>query len=280
MAVLTGIAGAVEKATTDIDAVAEWSINHTADLQSFVASNTKQGTVVLDGNTDWTGSYRAYGHTPSIMPGDEFVFHGSIDGTNGATGSAIGDSVTITCDIEAAAPLVHTVAFSAHSSALTLGASAAADATTPAGLSSIGCDVQTGTAVGTPVYTAITDVRSWELTIQRANVSYVSSDTAAQVYRLAGNISGTISVSVYEDDWADLPAVNAHSYIRLYVSATEYWDIGFVKWGEATDLTVDREGAGMIGATLNGQWTGYELVDAAFAEGYIKTPAVVTWWPV
>ena len=273
MAVLSGIAGAVD----GINTARTWTITHSADSQAFVASNTLEGTIVLDGNLDWSGSYTAYGHTPVRMPQDSFTFTGSIDGTNGAAGEAICDSVEIVNDIEPGALIAHTVNFS-RNGALTLGASVAVDVTTPDVPTSIGTDVQVGTAVAAPVYTPLTDVRGWTLTITADNKPYVSSDTAGGNLRLPGNISATISVPVFEDDFADLEAVNTHSYIRLYVTATTYWDIGFVQWGEASDLMVDVEGAEVIGAVLNGQWSGFALVDAAQAKGYIKKPDTTTWW--
>jgi hypothetical protein len=274
MAVLSGIAGAVD----GVDTVGRWTVNHAADLQAIFASNTKEGPVVLDGNLDWSGSWQSKKSTPDHMPGDAVTFKGSIDGTNGATGTVIIDAVEIEVDIEAGAAIACTVEFS-RNGALTLGVSAASDATVPDPPTSIGCKAALGTAVAVPVWTDISDVRSWRLRLERDNQAYVSSDTSGGNLRLAGNLSGTIVVAVYEDDFADLPAVNSHSYIRLYVTATTYWDIGFVIWGEASDITVDREAAAIVGATMNGQWTGFADVDGNATEGYIKKPGDVSWWP-
>ncbi len=171
----------------------------------------------------------------------------------------------------------HTVNFSANA-ALTLGGSIATDVTVPDPPTSIGTKVQVGTAVASPIYSDITDSRGWTLTITADNQAYVSSETAGSTRRIAGNISATISVPVYEDDFADLPVVNSHSYIRLYVTAATYWDIGFVRWGEASDLLVDREGATILGATLNGQWSGFADIVTTSTKGYIKKPDVSTWW--
>lgn len=273
MAVHSGIAGAVDGAAV----VGNWSITHNADLQTVMASGGNGAAIVLDGNVDWNGTYKAFGHTPAHMPGEAITFLGSIDGTNGAAGTGIVESITIVNNIEIGVPIEHTVNF-ARNGALTLGASAATDVAIPDPPTSIGTDVQIGTAVGVPVYSAITDVRGWTLTLSASNPAYVSSDTSGGNLRLAGNISGTIAVPVYEDDFAGLPAVNSHNYIRLYVTATTYWDIGFVVWGEMSDGVVDIEGPAVVGATLNGTWSGYGLVDAAQARGYIKRPATTTWW--
>ncbi len=273
MTVLSGIGGAVNGAAV----VADWSINHAADLQTIMASGGNGAAIVLDGNLDWNGNYKGYGHTPAHMPGEAITFAGSIEGTVGAAGTGIVDSITVVNSIETGAPIEHTVNFS-RNGALTLGASVATDVAVPDPPTSIGTDVQVGTAIAIPSYSAITDVRGWTLTISASNPAYVSSDSAGGNLRLAGNVSATISVPVYEDDFAGLPAVNTHSYIRLYVTATTYWDIGFVVWGEMSDALVDIETPAVVAATMNGTWSGYGLVDAAQARGYIKYPSTATWW--
>lgn len=275
MAVLSGIGGVVDGHNT----IRTWTVTTTADVQSLVASNTKIGTMVLAGNKDWSGSFTGYGHTPAVLPGAGFTFTGTIDGTNGATGTAIVDSVEIVIDIEAGAPISYTVNFSSNG-ALSLGAAAATDVTTPDPPTSIGCQVETGTMVAVPVWSDITDVRTVTITITADNQSYVSSETAGETLRFAGNISATIAISVYEDDFADLPALNAENGLRVYVTATTYWLFDYVVWGEASDLTVDRESAAVVGATLNAIWTAYGDIDSGtITEGNIDQPSTTAFWP-
>lgn len=274
MGVLSGIGGAVD----GIPCVRTWTISTTADVQNAVCSASKQGTIVIDGNEDWSGSFTSYGHTPTRMPQDTFTFTGSIDGTNGATGAAIVDSVEISIDIEAGGIIMLTTNFSGNG-AVTLGAAVATDSTTPSLSSSIGTKVEVGTMVASPVYTEITDVRTVTITITADNQSYVSSATSGQTKRTAGNISATIAVTVYDDDFGDLPAVNDDNRLRVYVDATTFWLFEFVKWAEASDLTVDREAAAIVGATLNAQWSAFSPVDGTSTEGQIVQPDTTVWWP-
>jgi len=275
MGVLSGIGGAVDGEAC----VRTWTIATTADVQNAVCSASKQGTIVIDGNEDWSGSFTQYGHTPNRMPQDSFTFTGSIDGSNGAVGTAIVDSVEITIDIEAGAIIGIVTNFSGNG-AVTLGAAVASDSTTPDPATSIGCKVEVGTMVGSPVWTEITDVRTVTITITADNQSYVSSSTAGKTKRTAGNISAAIAVTVYEDDFADLPAVNSDARMRVYVNATEFWLFEFVRFGEASDLTVDRETAALVGATLNASWTGFAEVDGSMTEGQIVEPDTTKWWAV
>jgi len=231
MSILSGKAGAVDGAAI----VRNWNISTTADTQAYVASNTQGGTGRQIGNTDWSGAYDAYGHTPANMPGETFEFKGSVQGTTGAVSPASGaivESVVITCDIEGGGILSHVVNF-AGNGVLTKGAAVATDPTALIPTSSIGCDAQLGTLAASPVYTAITDVRGWTLTISAANQSYVSSDTAGGTKRTMGNIDATLSISVYESDLTALPVENDINAIRLFVDASTHWEILWGMFGKS-----------------------------------------------
>lgn len=274
MGTISGMKGAVDGAHS----VRNWSITSTAALQAAVASNTKGGTVTLPGNTDWSGNFGAYGHTPAVLPGEIFTFSGSIDGTKGAAGSAIVDQVVITIDIEAGAIISHTVNFSSVG-ALTLGNVAVADATTPNPPSSIGCKVELATPAGSPSWVELDDVRVITITLTRSNVAYVSSGTAGANSRVLGNLSATVAITLYTDDFGALPAKNDVRGARLYVNATEFWLINWLRIGDVTDLTVDIEGPNVVPASITGQWTGYTNISDTPTEGTITTPAGDEVWP-
>jgi len=275
MAVLAGVAGAVDGS----NAIRVWSVSTTNDLQAYVHSGTQQGTGRLAGNGDWSGNYTAYGHTPDVMPGETFTFTGSIDGTNGATGSALVESVEIAWDIEAGTIIQHVVNF-ASNGALTLGAAAATDVVVPDPPTSIGCKLTLAAPAATPAFSEVTDIRTMTLTITSSNPSYASSTTAAATKRLRGNIDFTFTFSVYEDDFADIPAAGDIQSARVYVDATTFWDLNWIMFGEASGLEVDIEGPGIVGATLNSSMNGFTGIAATPTVGFIKTPAAVTYWPI
>jgi predicted outer membrane repeat protein len=274
MAVIGGTSGAVNGVNT----VRTWTVTSTADLQAGVASNTKRGEVIVDGNTDWSGSYTCYGHTPGNMPGDGITFTGSLDGTNGVTGTAIIDSVEITIDIEAGAIIAHTVNFSGNG-ALTKGGAVATDATTVCPPSSIGCKAEIGTMVAVPVWSEISDVRTMTITITCGNQAYVSSATAGGTKRTAGNWSATVAITVYTDDYSSLPDENDSYRLRIYVDGSTFWLFEFVVFGETSDMGADIEGAAVVGGGLNARWNAYDTVAAACTEGQIVQPDTTVWWP-
>lgn len=276
MSVISGFGGAVDTIAT----VREWSVSSTADIQRYVASGSKKGSSRLAGNKDWSGSYMAYGAIPAKKPGDSFTFTGSLDGTNGVTGTAMVDEVVITWDIEGGGIISHEVSFSSNG-ALTLGTAAATDATVPAPPTAIGTKIEESDAIATPAFSEITDIRTITLTLTRSNQAYVSSATAGETQRVMGPLDATVSFSLYEGDPANLIAVNAVKHLKLYVDATKFWELKWVRFGEASDIQCDVEDGALVGATQNASMEGFTDVAGTATEGYIKDPSVspVTWWP-
>lgn len=271
--VKTGINAAVDGVST----ARGWEVSYTADTQKYVASNTDGGPGREDGNKDWSGSYTAYGHTPAVWPGESFTFLGSEDGAVGVSGTAIVDTITINIDFESGAIIDYTVNFSADG-ALTLNAAAVvADATMPAAYTSIGRKVQLKAIGG--AYADVDDVRTVTITLSAENQSYVSSSTSGWVRRNAGNFDATLSLSIYESDLSALILPNSIYSVKVYVTAAAFWEFEWIKFGEASGVTVDREGAGHIAYTANGAFTGFAEVTGSMTQGFIKNPAVATKWP-
>lgn len=283
MSVINGLAGRVNGEST----VRNWSITSSADLQALIASNTKGGTVRLDGNVDWNGNYTGYGPQPSVFPGEYFTFQGALTSevtdTNCAesdVNGAIVDSIEVAWDIEGGAPIGYTVNFSGNGGITfsTSGTDIALDTTDPRMYSSIGTVLKLVDDVpDTPVVTQVADLRSMTLTITADNKSYASSDTAGKIKRVPGNIDVQVTASVYTDDFASLPAVNLSREWRMYVNATEYWIVKWCKFGEASDLSVDPESGDPIGATLNASFNAIKTVGTtapAITTGVITTPGV------
>ncbi len=274
MSVISGKNGAVNGSST----VRTWSINSSADLQKFVASNTAGGAGRLDGNFDWSGSYAAYGHTPDVLPGEGFTFTGSLDGTNGVTGTAIVDTCEITIDIEAGGIIEHTVNFSSNG-ALTKGSAAATDVTVADPPSAIGCKIELGTVAASPVWSEVGDIRTITISLEADNQSYVSSSTASQTLRKAGNIDASISYTFYEGDPANFPAEGTVTAIRAYVTSVLFWEFKWMRFAEAGDIEGDIEGGGLVGASCNLNMAGVTNVAGTPTAGDIIKPDTNDFWP-
>lgn len=282
MSVISGVGGAIDGVGT----VRKWTLSASAEVTMWVASGSKQGTSRVAGARDWTGSYDAYGHTPTHMPGDSFTFTGSYDGTNGWTGPAKVESVTINWNQETSEPISHTVAFSSDG-AITLGAAAATDATTPQPSPSVGCIIKAADPSATPSYVEINDIRSATLTITRALKPYRSSSTVSggesRTKRVVGGaFDFTFSYSLYEGDPSNLFEPNAVKHFQVFVDTvpTLHWELKWVRMTELSDIEVDHETGELVGATQNGEMCGFTDIATVSTEGKLADPTPTTIWPV
>lgn len=287
MSVISGDSGRVEQDDTVVTGVQKWSIDYTGEPTSFVASNTKKGTVRLAGNNDWSGKLTGLGAIPPIIPGVTFSFDGAVDGTNGASGDAICEEVVINWDVEAGGIITYEMSFSSNG-ALTLGAvTAAADTAVPASdLTSILADfLELGLAHSTtPAYAAVSDVRTAQLTISRAAAAYVSSSTAGQTKRVAGPWDAEFTYSLYEGDPANLILPGTEKFVRISnrVAATAtFWELKAMMFGDISGLEVDIETGALISATQTCKMSAFytDGLAGAVTEGSIDAPGVVQWWP-
>lgn len=277
MGAIGGSGGTVNGMT----AVREWSIDTKADVQPYVASNTKAMTGRVLGNVDWSGKFSAYGFQPVVMPGQVFTFSGNMSNGNGAEGTAIVDSVSLKIDIEGGKPIGYDVSFSSMG-ALTFGETVATDVSIACAPPSIGCKVEVAPAAetyGTEEYVEVTDVKSVDLNFTAANVAYNSSATAGQTARVVGNVDCTCSIAVTLDDLTDLPVKNDIDGVKVWVSATEFWVLRWMICSGISGVTVPIESAGVVGATINYSFTGYAVIDGECTEGDITLPDTTEYWP-
>jgi hypothetical protein len=265
--------------------IRNWTISSRADLQAMLASNTDGAPIQVAGNKDWTGSYGAYGHTPEAKPGDTFKFQGVIEdttdkGIESAASGTIVESVEINWDQATAAVIAHTVNFAANG-ALTRGALSGVtkDSDAPTVFISSGCKVERATPAGSPSFNELLNVLNVTLNISRENKPYVTSTTGVQTERAKGNLIATVSIAVLCSDFADLPEENDMEYVRLYVDDSTYWDIRGIRWGEASDMSVNVETGDLVGATLNGTFSGFADIASVWTKGYLKDPGSADWWP-
>lgn len=277
--VISGKGGAIDGVGT----VRKWTLSASAAVTQWVASGSKQGSSRVAGAEDWSATYDAYGHTPAHLPGDSFTFSGSYDGTNGWTGPGKVESVTLNWNHETGEPISHTVAFSSNG-AITLGAVAATDATTPEMFPCVGCIIKASDPLVSPSFTEIEDIQSATLTITRALKAYSSSGTVDSGRLRTKRVTGgpwdfTFSYSQLEGDPALLFESNTVKHFQVFINDTLYWEL---KWARATELSgieTDYETGELIGATQNWEMEGWTDVEGSQAEGKIAAPAPTTWWP-
>lgn len=289
MSVISGIGGHAISDANIIECIRTWGVSYNAGVQEAVCSATKGGRLRMPGNKDWTGQYTAYGHTPLVLPGEEFTFKGAITGIAaaavGVSGDAIVDSVQINWDMEAGTILNHQVNFGAMS-ALTFGSINVADDTSiPEPVSASGLIVKTalyeaGGAAGALM--ELHEVRTATLTLTRNNPSYVSSGTGGNTYRFKGNFDVALALSCYAKDtdgWDSFPKPNEAHAVELYVNDTDAWFVKWIMFNDMGGMDVDVEGAALVGCSLSGSLAGFWDVSGTWTTGVVETPADAQVWP-
>lgn len=283
-----GVKSGILAAINGISTARSWQVTHRSDTKPFVASNTKGGPGRLDGNKDWSGSFTAYGHTPSLVPGESFTFLGSIDGAKGVSGTALVDSITLTVDVEGGSIIGYSVAFSGDDE-LTLDADAVVeDTAAPDAYSSVERAVMVcvpGEEETEPTeWDAIANVRTATITLTAGNKNYVSSSTGGWNKRLPGNFDATLAIAIYEADMGAIIEPNTHYAVRVYVTAALYWEFRWMLFGEASNIDVNREDPGIVNYTANAAFSGWEVINDEvygdqWTEGEVLDPADDTVWP-
>ena len=167
------------------------------------ASGANQGMQFgVGGVTDFTGSFEFYGKAVPIFPGSSAAGDTTLvvfTGSERITGTIIVESTSIRCDIEGGGMLSGVCNFAANG-ALTFSSSTTAltDTNTPNAFAGKLGKARFGTPASPPVYADIAGVRSWDLDLRCELKPYNMAENAGVTKRVAGPLSASASVSMYE----------------------------------------------------------------------------------
>lgn len=270
-----------------IPAVRSWNLTEGYTLNTQVASNTKHGTNRTRGVYDWTGSFTAYGHTPTHMPGDVVAAQlykspdatGDVDNGDVAAGDIYIERVAITWDFATNQVISYTCDFGGDGDLTWQTDSqpndtSAFDEDTP-------CAGKWALWDGVSTETIIAHIAQAVLTIERPAVTAVNSGTTAGAGKCTTNrhpgaaVDWNLALSMEEGNI--ISALNPGSvvWLRGYVDATAYWDLKWGICGERSGITVDRE----TGAVISFSQTISMKGSNAGVIGLINKPGAVSWWP-
>lgn len=282
MSVIGGISSSMVQDSTVIHAGRKWTVSLPSEAPDFSSTALKKAKARIAGPEDWSGTVEAYGHTPAIKPGVGFTFHGSMDGVNGVSGAVMCSSVAIMLNHESGEPIGHTISFEGNGAA-TFGAEAGLpDNTVQAPISPMDCVVKiTPAEDASHTEQTIADVRSADIGINRELFAYTSSSTAKQKKRIAGVWDAEASVSMYVTDPALFPTPGAMYTLKIYVSATTFWEIKWALLLEISGVDVDRETGAIIGAAFRFGFSAVTMYGAppgSATLGEINAPGDVNWW--
>lgn len=272
--VIGGKNGAVDGEST----VGKWSVSYQGNPWEYYASNTLGASGQLAGNNDWSGSYELLGYEALRMPGEEFTFKGSVNGTKGCSGNAIVDSIVVTAAIATGGSITTVINFSSNG-ALNVGDVVATDETVPQPPEAKNAKIFVVDSEETDPLNPIEvpDVQSVTMTITADNKEYVAD---GETLRIAGNFTVTLSYDMLESDWLLLPAPNDNLLVYFYVDLVTkalFWELKWMTVDTLTDLKCDIDTNEIVGATVNTKFNGF----LEGATGHINAPAESpsNWWP-
>lgn len=284
MGVVSGIAGKISKDTTIITHCRRWSISETDDLPGYVSSNSSGGMRRIAGAKDWAGQFEAIGYLPNIKPGDAFTFHGSIDGTDGLNALAMCEEIEVNINHESGESIGYRAAISGNGG-VTYGAEdAEVDTALTLGQSPLALPVKVtpGAGGGAGVEVTLADIRSARLLFKRSLQRYVSNSTSGAAKRTTGPFDCSLTLSQYVDDLAasGLPAINNSYQVKVYCTASLFWDIKFMRL-RSIEPDCDIESGRPVALNYNFDFTGAATVSGTPTIGYVNTPesTPVAWWP-
>lgn len=238
--------------------VRNWTVNEINEAKPFVASNTLGATGRRVSVWDWNGTFSAYGGSPSMFPGDAFTFAGYTapdDDTQGSdgqrySGTGIIDSIVITWNWANGDILSYVANFSGNG-ALAADTGLYTDSTTP----TVPPAVDTKITYDDSGDTDWTNISQAVLTLTAANQAYVNSSSVvsgkAWRQRKAGILDATLAVTEDRTLRASLPDIGDSLDLKLWVNATEFWQLQWMFLENFSNISADRETGAIIQRTAN-----------------------------
>lgn len=269
-----------------VTGVTNWTIEDEQELTKFVNSATALGAGRNEGVESWSGSYTQHDIQPAAMPGDTIAFVGytapttDVAGTNGIlyTGNAVVESVQITWDWTTNAKITIVTAFTGDLALAAAAGIAPVDAGPVAAASTSGGKLEFGVDIIT-AQTLWDNVTQAVLTITAENTTFVNSSTIVATVMWTGVKAGTIdwTLAVTEEDDIRTKLIKGElTELRLYVNATEFYELIQGRVKDVTGISVDVESGAIVSQTINIEMAAS---DAAGLLGTIKLPDTTTFWP-
>lgn len=279
-----------------ISTVRDWSINdgHTPNIYS--ASNTLFGVSQARGVEFWDGNFNHYGHTPVVLPGEQFAFLGygapvnSVSGNGWRySGQALVESSVITWDWGAGGILSVVENFKGHENLNEQGANGAeiSDVSIPS-IPHVACTRFDYSVDNGSNWLTWNNLVQGVLTLTCELQEYVNSSTTVddagtcRVWKgnLPGRVLWTLAVTEQNMD-RSIFAKGDVIQMRLYVSDTEFY---LLKWAMVNDFTgiqVNRETGAIVQQTVNLGMHGFDTAAGSYSAstGQVLLPSTEQWWP-
>lgn len=254
------------------------------NLQELVHAGTKGGRQRLQGVKDWNGTWEEYGFVPSFWPGDEISYVGSIDGVKGYAGEAIVTQVVITIPVGAGTAPTISGTFRgigeldlSDSTAVALPTVADVDIPSVHGL----C-VLLAALSDSPSYVAQAGTNEITITLSIEALEVNNCSTSGVMDAIEGLWDATISYKRYVDDTATIPEPGTPYHVRIPIdiAGTEYYQFEYMRVGDISDITLNRETGEVLNVTIPLSMSMIETIGATVTVGSgVTKPDTNVWRP-
>jgi len=261
-----------DAAVNGVNCIQSWGYNRVSSSNKYRASCTNGGTGVTKGNINETGVMAGVGTNPNITPGEDFAFVGISDATTGSEKSYSGTIRILTLQInnpkEQGTEQTWSATFGVQGELTEGTAAVVLDPSTALNVHD-GASVAAKPQVfdGGPTWTDIDGFKSWTLTISVPETTYVEG---LLTHRRTGDLEASIAIDVNSNSLRNaLYDTNVIDQLRLYVDATTFWLMEWIRFTGLNNFIVDRNANQLQGYTINGEWS---VVNDANALGHITRP--------
>ncbi len=275
---------------TAMSTVGSWDLTDTKTGDSYVASNTLQGTQRGGGIRIWNGSISGRGNQPPLMPNDERQFTGYTEPANGQEGS---DGITYVGPIicqqivqnwnwQANQMFDWGITYNGNPGLIIAEGPIVLDESIPPVESACINRIMYASTNIKPA-TEIPKAVSASLTISAALATEANSSTTFnnECYQKStpGNIDWTLSINQedYQRGVDGAPAIGSIIRLDLFVNGSEFWDLRFGRVEDYSNLVVDRSTGATMARTINIAMSAFNGNDA----GLIALPGQAPtspWW--
>lgn len=283
MGAVTGKWGYVNGKSTTLG----WQVDDAAAVARQKSSSTGGGYQRFMGAQSWSGSYRAGGASPAVMPGESFAFSGftapddGVGGNDGQTysGTARVTQVAINWAWTGDAVLInHEVSFMGDLALAIASATYTEDSTDP---------VAEPTPISAGVKYAVNeDEVTWTTLANVSNVSLNLINNVQPVVNSSTVVSDVLWTGTREGgfDWTcDITVDDNVRYLekgewyglQLFTNATEFWQLQYGRVMNYSGLVIDVENDSIIQQTAN---LGMHSHNGA-NEGEVIQPDLTSFWP-
>jgi hypothetical protein len=235
-----------------------WSLTEAIAQTRYGASCIPGAMNMPKGVVNWTGNMTGIGSYPEdVLPVvTPLTFKGVTNNDAGegdllsVDGSILFEQLTLTANKETGEAINWEATFGMNGIP-TESTTGAADATIANPDFSTDADVRIG---GVTIETASVALKKWTLILRRPHATYVKGSS---LYRKIGNLEADISFDISSPKLFNAAWVsNTLAVVRLYTSATAYWELSKIRWGARSGFSVTRKANAppVIGYTVNGAW--------------------------